>query len=110
MGEVGGSNKYKVGLYALASIKLRIGWSLTHDTRWTIRALAYKASASSSRLIQSLTAGSVSMSHIYFSTQSRNSFSAAPLSSASNLCGCTPFFLGALHVGPLQQLACLIQL
>ncbi len=107
---MGGIYKYKVGQYALASIKLRIGWFRTHDTRWTIRALAFKASASSSRLIQSLTAGSVSMSHLYFSTQSRNSFSAAPLSRGSNLCGCTPFFLGALQVGPLQQLTCFIQL
>ena len=81
-----------------------------HDTRRTTLALAIKASASFSRWIQSLTADPASMSHMYFSTQSRNSFSAAPRSMGSNLCGWTPFFLGALHVVPLQQFTCLIQL
>ena len=100
----------EVWQYMLASAKLRIGWSRTHDTRPTILALAFKASASSSHLIQSLTAGPVSMSHMYCSTQSRNSFSAAPRSMGSDLCGSTLFCLGALHVNPLQQLACLIQL
>ena len=101
-GEVMGSDKHKTRGYALVSVKLELEWFRTNDTRRAIRSLAFKASASTSILIQSLTAGPVSMSHMYFLTQSRNSFSGAPRSTGSNLCGRVPFRLGALHVGPLQ--------
>ena len=107
---MGGSDKLKAWWYALASVKLINGGSITAATRRIILALAFMASASSSNSIQSLTAGSASMSHMYLLTQSRNSFSAAPRSRGSNLCGWTPFFFGALHVVPLQQSNCLIQL
>ena len=107
---MGGSDKHNAWWYALASVKLINSGSITAATRRIILALAFRASASSSNLIQSMTVESASMSHMYFSTQSRKFFSAVPRSMGSNLCGWTPFFFDALHVGPLQQSNCLIQL
>jgi len=97
-----GSDKYKTRGYALVSVKLEMEWSRTNGTRRALLSSAFKASASTSIWIQSLTAWPVSMSHMYFLTQSRKSFSAAPRSTGSNLCGRAPFRLGALHVAPLQ--------